>query len=219
MIDKDFITKNLDPVVWSRLGELLQLMVPVTKKLHILTDQSKVIKACDTCRNIMDINRNIEMLNEDFANTLFANDDSLEEVWVYSLDALKEYYTVIQKRENYECDADHYLSYIEDSIEQSSGFHIFRRNPKKQNILRLLDNKIQELPPDSILLIQYKQEDKEFFHVILTIKNSRITQVETLDGRKLADFEKTHELPLYVWSFSLDSYRIICSNLEKKQRL
>jgi len=203
MIEKDFKTENLDPVVWSRLGELLQIAAPAVKKLHILTDQHRVVKACDTCHQMIDINMNAEELNEDFANTLFSKDKSLEEVWVYTLEALRDYYTVIQKRENYERDSDHYLSYIESYIEQCPGIHIFRRNTKKKNALIILEDIIQKLPPESVLLLQFRLEDIEYFHTILTIKNSRIIQVETLDGRSLYDFEKSLELPLYLWSIKL----------------
>lgn len=189
MIDRNFTAEFLDPVLWGRLGEILSVVSPETKVLHVMEADGAVRTVIDGCLKVLP-KENAE--SADDLRDLFPEAD---EIRVYTPATAEKFLTDIQEGRTYNADTFEYLNTMYAKLQKRVKVIPVR---KKRN--RLWEFLERQRSTDGICNIGITKEKELYFHCILEFKNGNLTRVTTSDRYKK---------DLYNWEK-------ICENVERE---
>lgn len=189
MIDRNFVTENLDPVMWNRLGAILNLLAPEPRVLHVLRTEKGF-------RTVM--NQRLRVIAEAEAEraggweALFPEAD---EIRIYTCDTAEAFLSEIQQADVFDTDTQHYMKEVYRSLEERVEVHRVR---KQRNVLwKLLEWWGRQ---DGICNLGITKDGALYFQCILEFRHGSLVRATTSDR---------YEKDVYNWEK-------ICENVERE---
>lgn len=176
MIDSNLIVEYLEPVLWSRLGTIMEILNPARKVLHILEEQ-------DGCRAYFCG----EMFYGKNAEEQFPDAD---EVRIYTRETICAFYKAVQDRKIYEMDIDVYLHTMYEEL--AAQIPVVCRKRKREKLWKILESFGRS---DGVYNIGIMQEENLFFQCMLEFRAGKLVRITSADryGQDVSDWEKICE--------------------------
>lgn len=182
MIDKNLIVEYLEPTLWGRLGEIMEILRPARKVAHILEGK-------DGCRAVFDgaVFFRTEMENGERPETWFPGAD---EIRIYSPQTIDDFFRAIQRRELYALDIDDYLREMDEEL--SRRISVISRKEKTDYLWKILE---RFAGTDGVYNIGIMHKENLYFQCMLEFRGGRLTRVTSADryGKDVFDWEKICE--------------------------
>lgn len=171
MVDKNVIVENLEPEIWKHLQEVLNMLLPPIRILHIYCKEDSVLASTETGTLLESTREEVER-----PECLWVKYPEADEIRIYTKEGLMRYDQSLQDARIYEMDIDDYLEYQYTMLKNTEGIRIYERHSRKRHIFTLLKKWIGM---DGCYLFWMTREDALFFNCILIVENGRIVRVTT----------------------------------------
>ncbi|MGB4658712.1 MAG: hypothetical protein WBI07_06010 [Mobilitalea sp.] len=210
MISSNIHMDYLKPEYWTNLGNILSCLNPKKQILHILKDNADKIRGVTSDHKILALE---EFLNSDQLNIqgIFEEYEEIEEIRVYTMLGLKNYYKKVQDPFVYQMDIDNYLIYMYQLQENTDGIQIYTRKKEKRCYLEYFKIWIDQNKKDGAFLFWLTKQGEPFFNCILEVKSGDLVRLTTSDRYQEAynDYDQVSaklntEFPGLAYCFKMD---------------
>lgn len=181
MVDRNLTVEYLDPVLWGRLGPVMEILNPGREVLYVLSEESRY-RAVFRGEVF-----SWEKEEGETANQLGDRFPDADEIRVYTDGDIRAYYQAVQGGAVYSMDIDRYLEYLYEEL--SGQILIFHRNRKQARLWRLLQYFSRR---EGVCNIGITHGGSLYFHCMLEFRKGKLIRITSCDryGEEGTDWEK-----------------------------
>lgn len=185
MISSEIHMDYLKPELWTNLGTVLSYLNPGRQILHILKTEKGKYKGVTSENKEILLEKSINFDQPDIIK-IFSDNEEIDEIRIYTLDGLKNYYKKVQDPCIYQMDIDDYLIYLYEMLEHTEGISVYTRKDKVKYYLEYLKVLIDQNKKNGAFLLWLTKREKLYFNCILEYKKGKLIRLTTSDRYKEA---------------------------------
>lgn len=180
MINSNILIGHLKPENWTNLGIILSYLRPEEQVLHILKSDTDNMKGVNSNHKKVELEEFITLGELDVLG-IFLKYEKLEEIRVYTMQGLIDYYRKVQDSSIYHMDIDDYLIYMYQLQEEIDGIQIYNRRNKRRCYMEYMQLLVNWNKEDGVILLWLTKDQELFFNCIMIFQTGKLVQLITTD--------------------------------------
>ncbi|MDF2945050.1 MAG: hypothetical protein K0S01_3908 [Herbinix sp.] len=180
MVNSSILVDHLKPENWTNLGIILSILKPEEQVLHILKTDADKMKGITSDHKKITLEEFVT-LGQLNVPGIFSKYEKLEEIRVYTMQGLIDYYKKVQDPSIYQMDIDDYLIYMYQLQEEIEGIQIYNRTNKKRCYMEYMQLLVNRNVEDGAFLLWLTKDQELFFDCIMVFQSGKLVQLTTTD--------------------------------------